>query len=309
MSARRRARARAAGALLLALYPEPWRERYGEEMLALLDDDPPGLRGLLSLVRGAGEAHLRNGRWRSRAPLGDRVRLSLCGMFACWIALSITGVAFQKETEERSFSTLADHHWLLSAAHDTVLAGALLGAGAIALGGLPLLLRALLTAARTRERRLAGALALPLAGLALFLLVTVVVIALAPAEVGRASLAEQLAILLPWWAAGLAFALSCALAPRLALRRVQMPIGALRRAALAGPLLLAAMVLVSVGVLSYDVALAVVGPPRFAESGGPVWPSTGTTLAVAGLTAAICTALAALAAARAWDAARTAAAD
>jgi hypothetical protein len=40
--------ARSAGAEprapLLALYPEPWRTRYGGEMDALLEDDPPRAR-------------------------------------------------------------------------------------------------------------------------------------------------------------------------------------------------------------------------------------------------------------------------
>jgi hypothetical protein len=47
-----------AGSRLLRLYPAPWRARYGEEMLAVLEARPPGLRGRLDLVRGAIDARL-----------------------------------------------------------------------------------------------------------------------------------------------------------------------------------------------------------------------------------------------------------
>jgi hypothetical protein len=43
---------------VLRLYPRPWRHRYGDEMTAVLDERPPGLRARLNLVGGALDAHL-----------------------------------------------------------------------------------------------------------------------------------------------------------------------------------------------------------------------------------------------------------
>lgn len=43
---------------LLALYPERWRNRYGDEFLALLADRPPAFRDRIDIVRGAVDAHL-----------------------------------------------------------------------------------------------------------------------------------------------------------------------------------------------------------------------------------------------------------
>jgi hypothetical protein len=40
-------------ATLIGLYPGAWRRRYGDEMAALLEDRPAGLRGSVDLVRGA----------------------------------------------------------------------------------------------------------------------------------------------------------------------------------------------------------------------------------------------------------------
>ena len=43
---------------LLRLYPSAWRERYGEELVALLEDHPATLADRLDLIRGAFDARL-----------------------------------------------------------------------------------------------------------------------------------------------------------------------------------------------------------------------------------------------------------
>lgn len=43
---------------LLRLYPRAWRERYGDELLALLEDRPPSPLDLIDLARGAFDARL-----------------------------------------------------------------------------------------------------------------------------------------------------------------------------------------------------------------------------------------------------------
>jgi len=42
----------------VGLYPRSWRDRYGDELEAVLDQDGLGLRSRLDLVRGAVDAHL-----------------------------------------------------------------------------------------------------------------------------------------------------------------------------------------------------------------------------------------------------------
>jgi hypothetical protein len=49
---------RGAGARYVALFPRAWRERYGDELEAILGTDPPGMRTRLDLVRSAVDAHL-----------------------------------------------------------------------------------------------------------------------------------------------------------------------------------------------------------------------------------------------------------
>lgn len=45
---------------LVRLYPKQWRDRYGAEFRALLDDHPPGLRDALDIIVNAGREHVRS---------------------------------------------------------------------------------------------------------------------------------------------------------------------------------------------------------------------------------------------------------
>ena len=289
---------------LVALYPEPWRERYGEEMRALIEDDPPRLRGLGSIVLGAADAHLRPlAGWRTTTPATSRMRASISGIFFCWIALSVAGAGFQKETEDPPYAIAGHEHMVLSAARDLVLAGALLGAAVLARFGLPLLWRAVRQAYLERDTRLTLALGLAPAAIASFALLTGALVLLARGNPEHARTTTTLAIVLPWWAAGLLCATACAIAPRLALRRLAVPARSLRRASRAGALLALAMALVTVGLILYTVSLALLEPALSGNGGGPFWPSTGSALAAAGALAALSTALGTLGAARARRAA------
>ena len=80
-------RAGRTGTGLLRLYPSWWRERYAEEMAALLETRPPGARARLDLVRGALDAHLRSSE-QGREP-GQAVAAALVAG-AAW---TIAGVA------------------------------------------------------------------------------------------------------------------------------------------------------------------------------------------------------------------------
>ena len=60
------AAARSRAARYVGLYPRAWRERYGDELEAVLEADGLGLRTRFDLVRGALDAHLHP---RTRSPL------------------------------------------------------------------------------------------------------------------------------------------------------------------------------------------------------------------------------------------------
>ncbi|MHB8533467.1 MAG: hypothetical protein ACYDC2_12185 [Solirubrobacteraceae bacterium] len=265
---------------LLALYPEPWRERYGEEMEALLEDDPPGPRGLASLARGAACAHARP-QPRRRAPRGgaDAIRLSIGALFACWIAISLAGSAFAKVTEH--YDAFEHRHPVLTGARDAITIGAALGAVSIALGGLPLVWHALLTAMRRRDRRLAAMIASPALAGGLVLGLAALLAAIAPSRQGRFPAAFVLEILVPLALAGLAWGAVAAIAPKMVMRRAQPPLRLLRRAASASQALTLAMLLVTGGLLVYLPVLWSAPETFGAAASGPFGASARVTLCLA----------------------------
>ena len=74
---------------LLALYPEGWRARYGDEFLALLEDRPPSLLERLDIVRGALDAHV-NPQIPGRARVSDRAGFAaIVGFVLFYVALAV----------------------------------------------------------------------------------------------------------------------------------------------------------------------------------------------------------------------------
>jgi hypothetical protein len=267
------------GHLLLALYPEPWRARYGEEMRALMEDDPPGTRGFASLLRGAAQSHLRPQRsWRRGLPPESSMRLSVGGLFACWILVSLAGACFAKETEH--MDAFEHMHPLLSAARGMIIAGAALGAVAVAVGGLPLLWHALVAARRRRDRKLAWMLASPALAAGALAALAVVLVPLAPARGARFPAVFVLSVPVPLALGALAWALVAALAPKAVMRRAEPPARLLRLACLSGQALALATLLVAGGLLLYVPALWSVAGAGTAAS-GPFGASTRVTLCLA----------------------------
>lgn len=306
MSVRTNTLASRTGKLLLALYPEPWRERYGEEMSALLEDDPPGARGLASLIGGAAHAHARPQRsWRAELAPAAAMRLSVGALFACWMLMTLAGICFVKETE--GLSPVEDAQKLLEASHVAIGAGATLGAVAIAIGGLPLLWQALVAAVRRRDRTLALVLASPALAVALFAAFSAFLLFLSPSRAGGFPAAFVAAIVVPWTLAGGLCALVCALAPKAAMRRVQPAVGSLRLASWAGQALTGAMCVICAGLLLYVPELWSVSTAIGAEASGPFGASTRATLCFAPAAALLACAGALIAARRARHAALTAA--
>jgi hypothetical protein len=292
---------RRAASLLLALYPEAWRERYGEEMHALVDDDPPSAGGLASLVTGAARAHLRPQRALTEGtPPASAMRLSVGALFACWILISIAGSCFAKETEH--MGAVEHLHPLLGVAREMITWGAALGALAVAVGGLPLLWQAVATAARTRDGRLAWLLSSPaLAGGALVALAALLLLA-GPARGKDFPAAFVFAVLLPLTLGALGCALVAALAPKAVMRRTEPPARLLRGACWAGQALALATVLVTGGLLLYLPALWTAGGAGIAPT-GPFGANTRVVLCLALAAAVAGCGAALLAAARARRAA------
>jgi hypothetical protein len=124
---------------LLWAYPPAWRERYGDELVSLLEADSDGgsvpLRVKLDVI-GAGLVQ----RLRSSGLVGDelppegRIRAGVLLVLSSWAAFVVAGLAFAKTSEHWQAVTPETDRGVANAAFSGVLLGAELGTLAVLLG-------------------------------------------------------------------------------------------------------------------------------------------------------------------------------
>jgi hypothetical protein len=196
----------------LALYPPAWRARYGDEVLALLDDSGGGPAAVASLAWHALPAWFCPPRHLHDRPA--RMRASLATALMSWSMLTGLGLVFAQLTQLQGLAPAAapQIRWAY-AVFDVTLATSALIAG---LGGLPLWLLMLRQAWREQRTRDTVYLLLPVIAPVGYLAGLIVTARL----VGGASGVSQ-----GWFGvitlAGFAAAATAAAGPGLALRRLQ----------------------------------------------------------------------------------------
>lgn len=207
-------------AALLA-YPRAWRDRYADEVRALVDESDGGLAAAASLAWRAPPAwvcpprHLHDREARMRA--------SLATVLVAWSALTGLGAVFAQLTQLQGFE--AAGHPVVRWAYltfDAALAASVLIAAA---GGLPLWLRMLQQTRREHRRREAAWLWVAVGGPAAY--VAAAAVALRVVHHPEASG--------PWWfvsfaIAGFAVAAMASAGPIVALHRLRPRGPAVRRA-------------------------------------------------------------------------------
>jgi hypothetical protein len=81
--------------LLIRCYPARWRERYGDEFLAILEERPLGPFDVTDVLLGALDARLRSRRGRAASRSERRFSMSLrIGGYAAVVGASLTGIVF-----------------------------------------------------------------------------------------------------------------------------------------------------------------------------------------------------------------------
>ena len=90
---------------LLRCYPWEWRERYGDEFAALMEDSlhgaPPTLRFRLSIVwAGLRERGHHSGLLGDGSAPGDRVRVGSLLVLCAWVVFVVAGASFSKLSEQ-----------------------------------------------------------------------------------------------------------------------------------------------------------------------------------------------------------------
>ena len=252
----------------LLLYPLAYQRRYGEEMRALLEDQPASARTVFDLLKGAARAHLRPGDAPDDALApGERVRVSTSAVLLYWVFFAAAGFGYYKTTEDVPFSTAGHAHPLLRDAHVAVQAVALIATAAVVLGALPLILAALAHA--RRDRRVRRSVASVFLSLIVFGALTAGVISLAHAHTPSGP-GPGGAVAIVWGIAGLVCGTTCVLACRSALLATPVAPGALRGALVAGTIVTIAMLAIASAIAIYAIGLSVDAASVAAQSNGPL---------------------------------------
>lgn len=120
-------------AALLRWYPSSWRDRYGAELVALMEDDldgrAPTLRFRVSMAASGMHQRARSASLGGNGtPSEMRVRSGALVVLASWSALLLGGAAFAKVSEHFDVAILASGHRLAVVAYEAVNLLALTGA-------------------------------------------------------------------------------------------------------------------------------------------------------------------------------------
>lgn len=248
---------------LLSLYPEAWRDRYGEEMSALLDQTSPSVTATLDLLRGALTAHLRP--LAISAPTA-RARGTLVHVLGCFIVFCVFGSGFAKTTENYDHTEHA--HPLLGVSHSVILIAAVVAVSALALGAAPPILASLALVRRTREPTLLKLIAAPPAAIAMFAGSVELIVLWLNAHHHRAGVGGWLLLGLCGLCAA-AGGFACWAAPRALMRRLEVPPSALAFSVAAVGLVALCMVAIAVGTGVFLVGIVGDAPNVGASGNGP----------------------------------------
>ena len=164
---------------LLWLYPRHWRERYEEEMLAMLELRPCSLLDALDLILGAFDAHLHPSLGTTGLSLFERMkqmlsllRRSLLTLFCASLGFLLIGLGFQEMNEYDDFLNAAQTYSLVGFSYHLVGFGTLMLFLFVLGAGLPIV-SAIVESAHARKRYGSVVLlAVPLLAFVVFLLTT-----------------------------------------------------------------------------------------------------------------------------------------
>lgn len=157
---------------LLRCYPRHWRKRYGDEFLALLEQQRLTPTVALNVLLGALDAHLQAHIFPIGETLSARaiqrlraLRTTALAVFCAYITFVVAGLAFYGIVDDSTFISAMDAHLPLFTCWLIIEAGAAVALIAIVAGGLPIGLATFSFALAHKRRDILKLLAVPLLAL------------------------------------------------------------------------------------------------------------------------------------------------
>jgi hypothetical protein len=148
---------------LVSLYPRAWRERYGDEFDALLEECLHSPLDVLDIFLGALDAHLElshETNWRMMNMI-NKLRTTVLLVFAAYIAFIVAGFSLTGLMDDSQLVPLTRSNPVLSVSYLTIEIGSVIGLLAIVIGGAPLAWT-IIRRAFTSQRKDLGLLFVPL---------------------------------------------------------------------------------------------------------------------------------------------------
>jgi hypothetical protein len=282
--------------LMLRLFPRPWRDRYGAEFGALLDELRPRPSVFFDVLVAALDTRLHaNEPARRWPPLSERLRHSELAIFAAWVCFAVAGSGFAKLTEDPPFTTLRANQLVVGLAFDAVLGGAIVSLLALLAAGVPIGVAIALDALRRRLPSQLALLATPLVAIGIWTLLTVGLVSAAgsaPADPTR------LVFFFVWVGAFVAAVAAGTVALSVAALNAQVDSRVYMRAVPIAYVAVAGMAVVTVAVVLWAIGLLASDPATFWGYQGILASSTALSWLAIVFVMAAATAVAVRAAAR-----------
>ncbi len=276
---------RVAGALV-RLYPRPWRDRYGSELLDLLAAAPVTPPLLLDLARGALDARLHlHQLLKGSARMTTRLRSVAITTFAAWVLFCFAASGVAKSTEDLTFAEVGHAHPAIAAGRLVAEFALGLSLAAVVVGGLPLMAGVARQAWRRRDPSAIRLLVVPPVAGAIVLAATVL---LGRIRVGPVRSTVDTVAFLGWIALTAAAAAVSVLAVAASVRRSDLSVGTLRAAAWAAAAAAAAMTFGLLAGAGYGLAVWTTTPALFHSANGILatpLPATWTAALIGALVA------------------------
>jgi hypothetical protein len=271
---------------LLRLYPRIWRERYEDEVLAMLEQRSLSFTDGVNLFFGALDAQLHPHLGTTGMSLYERIihmfatlRRSVLTIFCTYVGFILAGWGFQKMTEYDDFQEVARTHSVVGLSFNLVVFGAVVALLAVLAGGLPIAVAVIRSALARKRRGPLFLLAVPILAFAVFLGTTLLLEAIdhpGTQPVWRLFLHRGL-----FFGMLLAAAIASTGAVCFAVARSEIPEKLLRFALLPFILATISMALVLAATIIWGLGLRDSAPQLFAGNNGIVGTSTtGTWLGI-----------------------------
>jgi hypothetical protein len=257
---------------LVGLYPADWRDRYGDEYLALLEQLPLTPRVVADHARAALAAHLDPGR-ETTATRAEAAQLrgGELAVLIAWLALVVGGLAFQRMIDDGLLQAAGADNLAVRLAGGLVATGAVVSLLAVLAGALPVVIAIVWTALADRRPGLIALLAVPPILFALWLSFTVWLAGHGPAPMAG----DERAVLLSVWAGSFVAALVVGWAAvSVAAATSSVPLACYRFALRPSYVVAASTALILASVAGWGAAVASLAPDAFWGDQGLLASST-----------------------------------